>query len=206
MTDDLHALRADIAFLRGLAEDGREAPARQGGAFLAAAGGIFGAACVVHWLFQTGWLPTSAALGEWIYALVWLAASALFIVARGLLRRRLGVQSGSGRASAAAWAGVGWTIFALAGSIAILSWRLHTPLPTLMFPSIILALYGLAWMVAAVASGRRWMWWVSIAAYQSAIVIAWFAPTTAAMLLLAAALVGLALLPGLALMRRGGRP
>ena len=62
-----------------------------------------------------------------------------------------------------------------------------------MFPSIILALYGLAWMVAAVASGRRWMWVVSIAAYQSAIVIAWFAPTSAAMLLLAAALVALAL-------------
>ena len=204
MAEEIETLHADIAFLRGLAEAGREAPSRAGGALIAAAGAIYAIACVVHWAFHSGRLAAPAAMDGWIFPTIWLGATAVFVASMRALRRRYGDRAPSRRPAAAAWAGVGWTIFALAGSIAVLSWRIDSDLPTLLFPSLILALYGLGWMVGAAASGRRWIWGVSIASYVMAVVVAWFSVAPEGMLVLAAALIALAFLPGLVLMRGAG--
>jgi len=197
MTDQLKTIQDDIAFLKSLAQEGR-GPAVLGGAIMVTAGSVFGAASLIHWAVQSG----AVAASPWAYPIIWIAAFGLFMVILNLLKARIGgFKTGANRASGVAWAGVGWTIFALSGSIAIVAWRTHSAIPTLLFPPIILSLYGLGWMVAAAVSGRRWIWLTSLGAYGLALVAAWFSMTSAVMLIFAAAMVLLAIVPGVALVR-----
>lgn len=200
MTDDLQSLHADIAFLRGLAQDGRSAPLL-GGSMLVAAGGIFGSASVAHWLVASGRIVAS----PWALPLIWLAALAVFLGVIIPIRRRLSptkAQTGANRATGIAWQGVGWTIFTLWAAIAIVCWRTHSAIALLLLPSIVLALYGLAWMVAAAMTGKRWIWLTAIGSYAGAVVVAMFAVTPWVFLVFAAALMLLAVAPGVALMRQ----
>ncbi len=197
MTDQLKAIQDDIAFLKDLVQDG-SAPNRMGGSLIAAAGALYAAAAVAHWLVQTGRI----AAGPWAYPAIWGGASVLYLVAGAVLKGRYGAaDAGRGLASGIAWAGVGWTIFAIAASMAIVCWRANSALPTLLFPSLILGLYGLGWMVGAAISYKPWIWWTSVGSYFMALVVAWFSVTDWVMLIYAAALLLLAVLPGLALMR-----
>jgi hypothetical protein len=201
MTDQLKAIQDDIAFLKGLVYEG-SGTARSGGRIIAAAGVIYGAASIAHWLVQTG----RVAAGEWGYPAIWLGATALFL---GLLftlkARSAGPNTSGARASSVAWMGVGWTIFAMAASISIVCWRAHSAIPSLLLPSFILGLYGLGWMVAAAVARKSWIWMTSIASYLMALVVAWFSVTDAVMLIYAAALGLLAVAPGVALMRQPDR-
>ena len=200
MTDDLQSLHADIAFLRGLAQDGRSAPLL-GGSMLVAAGAIFGLASVAHWLVASGQIVAS----PWALPVIWLAALAVFLGVIIPIRRRLSpmkTQTGANRATGMAWQGVGWTIFTLWAAIAIVCWRTHSAIALLLLPSIVLALYGLAWMVAAAMTGKRWIWLTAIGSYAGAVVVAVFAVTPWVFLVFAAALVLLAVVPGVALMRQ----
>jgi hypothetical protein len=200
MTDDLQSLHADIAFLRGLAQDGRSAPLL-GGSMLVAAGAIFASASVAHWLVASGQIVAS----PWALPVIWLAALAVFLGVIIPIRRRLSpmkTQTGANRATGMAWQGVGWTIFTLWAAIAIVCWRTHSAIALLLLPSIVLALYGLAWMVAAAMTGKRWIWLTAIGSYAGAVVVAVFAVTPWVFLVFAAALVLLAVVPGVALMRQ----
>ncbi|HEY5107734.1 MAG TPA: hypothetical protein VII73_13355 [Caulobacteraceae bacterium] len=198
MTDQLKTIQDDIAFLKNLAQDGG-APATLGGSIMVAAGLIFGAASLGHWLVQTGRIAAS----PWAYFGIWIGATALFMVVLSALKRRAaGVKAGGARAAGIAWAGVGCTIFALWGSVAIVAWRAQSTLPALLLPSIILALYGLGWMVGAAVSGKRWIWLTSLASYLMALVLAWVSMTADVMLIFAATLAVLAVAPGIALMRQ----
>jgi hypothetical protein len=197
MTDQLKTIQDDLAFLRGMAEEGRS-PSVLGGAILATAGLVYGGAGVAHWLVMTGRIAAS----DWAYPIIWLGATALFMVILSVLKARIGgARTLASRASAMAWAGVGCTIFALVGSVAIVSWRAQSAIPTLLFPSITLAIYGLGWMVAAAVSRKGWIWVTSIGSYLAALVLAWFCITPLVMLLFAAAMALLAVAPGIALMR-----
>lgn len=196
MTDQIKTLQDDIAFLKDLVSEGTT-PNRVGGAVMIAAGLIYGGACIAHWSVQTGRVAES----PWAYPVIWLGATALFLVALSAIKARHGGPRTLGaRASGMAWAGVGWTIFAMAGSMAIVSWRAHSAVPTLLFPSIILGLYGLGWMVAAAVTRRSWIWLTSIASYIMALVAAWFALSNAVMLIFAGGLALLAVAPGVVLL------
>ena len=200
MTDDLQSLHADIAFLKSVAQDGRSAPL-MGGSILVAAGAIFGLASLAHWLVMSGRVPAS----PWTYPVIWLTATAVFLGAVTIARRRFGQtknQTGANRATGMAWQGVGWTIFTLWGAIAIVCWRTHSTIPTLLLPSIILALYGMAWMVAAAMTGRTWIWITALGSYAAALLLAQVSVTSAVFLVFAAAMVLLALVPGLVLVRQ----
>lgn len=199
MSDDLQTLRADIGFLRELAEEGRTA-APAGGAILVAAGVIYGGAAVGHWLVQSGRIGAS----DWAYPLIWLGATGLFLVALTAIKRRMPKSAtAGGRAASIAWAGVGWTIAAMSGSIALIAARTHSAIPVLLFAPLVLALYGLAWMVAAAVSRKRWIWATSAASYLLALVNAWLSGTDSGMLIYAASLALLAIAPGVVLMRAG---
>lgn len=197
MSDDLQTLRADIGFLRGLAEEGRTA-APASGAILVAAGALYGCAAVGHWLVQTGRVNAP----EWAYPLIWVGATALFLVALVAIKRRAPKSATTGyRAASIAWAGVGWTIAAMTGSIALIAERTRSAIPVLLFAPIVLSLYGLAWMVAAAVSRKRWIWATSAASYLLALVNAWLSGTDSGMLIYAASLALLAIAPGVVLMR-----
>jgi len=200
MTDDLQSLHADIAFLKGLAQDGRSTPLL-GGSTLVAAGAIFGTASLAHWLVASGRIVAS----PWAFPVIWLAALAIFLGVIVPIHRRLSpakAQTGANRAIGMAWQGVGWTIFTLWAAIAIVCWRTHSAIPMLLLPSIVLALYGLAWMVAAAMTRKRWIWLTAAGSYAGALVVAVFAVTPSVFLIFAAALMLLAVAPGVALMRQ----
>ena len=74
-----NTIHEDISYMRQLAEKGRNGPI-VGGAFLAAAGVVFGITCLLQWAAMTGRLAISDREIGWIwtaayvvFALVWFA-------------------------------------------------------------------------------------------------------------------------------------
>ncbi len=191
-------IREDIAFLKSLAEDGG-APT-MGGGLLALAGACFGAASLAHWAAEAGYLP----IRDWGFALLWCAALTVFLVGVQIARRRDPSSAApSSRAIASVWMGVGWAICAIvmslvAASIATGEWLLMS-----LISPVVLALYGAAWMVGAQFSKRGWVRFMPYVCFAAAIIVGAFTGRSEQYLVYAAALVLTAMLPGLALMRKG---
>jgi hypothetical protein len=203
MTDNLQTLREDIGFLRELAEVGRS-PNLAGGSMLVAAGTIFGLASVAHWAIATGW---AGAVSPWAFLAIWVGAMAAFVCALAALKRTYGdASAGQGsRAMKLAWQAMGWTIFVLFICSQIIAWRLRSTLPLVMLPSVILSLYGLAWMVVAGVSRQPWVWRTAIGAFLAAGAAAFLCQSAGVFLLFAAAMVCLAVIPGLVMIRQSHR-
>ena len=199
MTDDVKAIRDDLAFLRALAEDGRRAPLT-GGSILAAAGAIFGLASVGQWLVLSGRVAASPL---WL-PLLWLAAVVLHTVYTIALKRRLGAATSpaGARANRDAWNGVAMGCVALFAALAIASWQARTLALLAFAPSIVLVLYGAAWWVSASVAKIPWIRAVAVGSFATALGLAFLVRTPLIWLAYAGALFVLALLPGLALMRR----
>jgi hypothetical protein len=200
MNDQISALRDDLSYMRELAEDGRTAPSL-GGTILVSAGVVFAIASVGQWTLASGAIVAS----PWASAIVWGAALAVFLVSlvifRLSMRGRPGTNALGSRAAGAAWAGVGWGIMTMLVVINIICNRTHSQIPLMLLPSMVLALYGVGWAVAAVVSRKTWIWGIAVGAYLAALVVAWFSDTPSVFLIYAACLVGLLAVPGLALMR-----
>ena len=202
MTDQVKAIQDDIAFLKSLVDEGG-GTARAGGRIIATAGAVYGSGAIAHWLVQTGRIALSGPIGEWAYPIIWFGASIVFFAVLFTMKSSIDAPKNSGaKASGVAWSGVGWTIFAMAASMAIVCWRAQSAVPTLLFPSIILGLYGLGWMVAAAVARKPWIWMTSIGSYLMALVVAWFSVTDMVMLIYAGALALLAVAPGVVMMRQ----
>jgi len=202
MTEEkIQTLKDDIAFMRALAQEGSSAPLL-GGSILVAAGVTFAVAGVVHWSVMSGLVN----LPKGTVGLVWPAALFVFLGLLVWLRRRgnarPGAQSPGNRAAGAAWAAIGWSIFVISLAIAILSARTQSYIPTLIFPPLILGLYGMGWSVAAAMSGKRWIWMTAIGSYAGALLVAWLAIDPVVYLVYSAALLLLMALPGYILMRQ----
>lgn len=71
-----------------------------------------------------------------------------------------------------------------------------------LLPSVLLALWGAAWLTVGVATRRRWAQATGAASFGAAILAALFANTLELFLVAGASLFLLAFLPGLMLMRR----
>jgi hypothetical protein len=203
MTDNqINDLKADIAFMKALAQEGQQTPLL-GGAILVAAGLIFAIASVAHWALMTGRLSLGT---PWAPLIIWGGALAIFFVALTLLRRGMGGKPGASspgnRASGMAWTSVGWTIFALSAAIAVIGYKTHSPIITAIFPSLVLALYGGGWSVAAAMARKAWLWATAVGSYVAAVVVAWFCDSATIFLVYAGALMLLAVLPGFMLMRQ----
>lgn len=191
MSDHNQTIRDDIAFVRQLAEAGRDRP-MLGGQILVVCGLIYGVASIVVWYMLAvlqrpageTWLPWG------VSSVIWLAA--LIPMVRRTRRDGVGAQEIAGQA----WASVGYAIFAIAISLVVVGERLNIPLIMAMFPSVLMALYGAAWSVAATAFRKRWMHLVAIASFVMAPVNGWFATSEAIYLVYAISLFGLLTVPG----------
>jgi hypothetical protein len=193
----------DIAWMRNLAEEGARAPMR-GASILMAAGVIYGSASLVHWaiISQVLTVPLAA------LNLLWLVATGLFliVVVTVSLRSRAdaGVRTTAGRGAGAAWSAVGWGIFALCTSLAVMASRGGEEGVGLLLgvlPSVIMTFYGLGWSVTATMQKSRMLWVLAVAAFVSAPVLAVMVGTTGQYLAYAGCLFALMALPGLLLMR-----
>jgi hypothetical protein len=197
MTDQ-NAIRDDIAFMRSLAEEGRNGPL-VGGSILLVAGLAFGSASLVNWVIFAWRLTRDA----WIVNGVWMAAMVVFMAylfLSGLMKGRFGSAS---RAVGVAWSGAGWSMFFVGLSLGIMAYRGHDAYVALVFMPFILAMYGSAWFVAATLTRARWLYAVAAGAFLMALVAAWFAVEGAILYLIyALSLYLLVAAPGFVLMRQ----
>lgn len=198
MTDQNQSLRDDIAFLRDMAESGRDRP-MIGGSILLAAGLIFGVASLTVWAFAVRGVDDG-----WMYNAVWGASFVLYMAVLFWLLRTLPKSAGALQAATGvAWSAIGAATFFIGLSLGLMAWRLDMPSLILAFPSVLLALYGACWMVGAILLRTSWMRLVAGSAFAMAIVNAWFADGHAIWLIYGLSLLALLAAPGFVLMRQG---
>jgi hypothetical protein len=197
----MKAIRDDIAFMRALAEEGRQAP-MLGGGVLVAAGIVFGLASVLQWSTMVGVLNVS----PWAPLVIWAAASAVFGAVATLIlnqsKTKPGYQSSVNRATGSAWSAVGYTIFAIWMALMAMGFRTQNWAVMQVFPIVILALYGAGWGVAATMSRRAWMRLTSLGCFVGAILIGLMTDSPHMLLVYAGCLVLFGVIPGVALMRQ----
>ena len=199
--DQMQAIRDDLAYMRALAEEGRRTPLL-GGSILIAAGLIYGTAALAHWAVIADVLDVAPA----VLNVIWGVAVAAFLVTFLALRSRLGGKPGArsmaNTVSAAAWGGMGGASFAIALSLFAAVYKTGDWIFMGLFPPVIFALYGAAWIVGAALSDRRWMRWVAIASFAAAVASGLLIGTAEQFLVYAAAFILLSTLPGLAMVRQ----
>ena len=199
---------ADIAWLKTLAAEGANTPPR-GGAILCAAGLIWGTASVAHWLVLSGTVPASDTAFNviWGTALVAFVVSLVVLIAR--LKREGGVETVATRAFGSVWSSLGWGIFSLFTSLVLLGMvqgaQANMAAWSLAIPSFIIAFYGMGWAVSATVLRQRPLWFLAIASFIAAPLLALMAGSTSQYLAYAAALYLLMGLPGFLLTRAAKR-
>lgn len=198
MNDTIQTARDDLSFLRGLAEDGPAALARDG-ALLVTVGAIFSVVTFFYFLTFSGavTVPVAVEQSAWIAGVVVMMASGPFI------RRRFpNARSAASRAVRAGMAGVGIGVTVAGLGFILAAWRLGQPHFTLQaFPVAMFTLYGAAWMVAYAARRRLWMGWVAAGCFIVALALGVFAGAPAMWLIMSAALLFLVAVPGWAMMK-----
>lgn len=198
MNASVDDIRADIAFLKSLAEDGGSP--RSGGAVIALAGACFGAASLAHYAAVQGYVP----IADWGFAALWFGVSAVFGVGVGLINRG---QSNAGSAATRAmrelWRAVGWCIFAIVLALMVAGIVSGQWIVMGALPPVIISLYGAAWMVGSKFSKISWIGIVPWVCFACATGCAALIGRAELYLAYAGALALTMLLPGLALMRRG---
>jgi hypothetical protein len=201
MTHDVQAIRDDLAFMRALAQEGRRAPLLIGHNLLVG-GIVYGTASLFAWAVATHLI----ALPWWWEGAIWFAVTP-FYVGYSYIRRtqwrpcQPGATAITNRAVHTAWRGIGYALLSLMAAALIATYHMKSAAPFVLFPSIVMALYGLGWMVAAAMSETKWLRAVSIASFLAAILIAVAIEMTAGYVVMAAFLYLLVALPGWLLTR-----
>jgi len=201
MTHDVQAIRDDLAFMRALAQEGRRAPLLIGHNLLVG-GLVYGTASLFAWAIAMHWV----ALPWWWEGAIWLVITPIYICYSYVRRTQWrscqpGATAVTNRAVHSAWRGIGYALLSLMAAAAIATYHMKSAAPFVLFPSIVMALYGLGWMVAAAMSETKWLRAVSIASFVAAVVIALAGGATAIYPVTAAALYLLMALPGWLLTR-----
>lgn len=186
----------DLAFLRGLAEAGRDAPFG-GGDYLIAGGGWFALASLVVWLGSQGLFGLSLPVAH----LAWLIGAAGFAVHITLLvRRDRGIpETTLNRALGAVWSAIGWGIFAFWLGAFVLAQRngAESVGPVMStIPLHVLSAYGVAWSAYRLISRRVWAGWVAAASFVAVPVMAAVQGSGHEFLVYALVLLATAVIPG----------
>jgi hypothetical protein len=192
----------DLEYLRRLTEAGRHAPL-SAGPYLIAGGGWFGFASLIMGLLE---LAGNPARGNLPGAVFLAAALGFGLHLAYLIRRDRGqTETHSNAAINAAWTAAGFGIFAFWIAATIVAVRHQSEFFMNSIPLLVLAVYGIAWWVAAVVSQQAWMKSVVAATYLGLLVVAVAIGSRYVWLAYALALLGTALLPGLRLVRTAAR-
>ncbi|MFT4912087.1 MAG: hypothetical protein ACI9YM_000660 [Brevundimonas sp.] len=201
MTDNRHSTaHDDIAYMRAMAQEGRQAPLLNG-PIMVAAGLIFGVANLAQWAIVSGLVVVDPIVMLW----VWLTAGVAFSIALFFLIRRASRKPGFGstgnRAVGAAWSALGFGIFVMWLSLMAVGFTSRNWELMWAMPSIVATTYGTAWMVSSAFSSQRWMTVVGLISYAGAIACGALIGNPAIYLVFSALMVLTGLVPGLALMR-----
>lgn len=199
--DQVQSVHDDIAYMKALAQEGRQAPLL-GGRILVTAGLVFGVAAVIHYAINSGLIDMAPVA----YLILWGSAMLIFFGALIVEIRRCegkpGAQSAGNRAASAGWMGAGLGIFVMSLAIGVIGWKTQSSAVAAVFPPLIFALYGSGWAVSATMSGQKWQWYLAIGCWIATPLIAFLIGSPAMWLGYAAGLFLFALVPGLILMRQ----
>lgn len=202
MAHDVHAIREDLAFMRALAQEGRRAPLLIGQNLLVG-GIVYALTSVFAWAVATRALN----LPLWWQGVIYLIVTPIYVAYTRLFRRacaasgRPGATAITNRAVSAAWRGVGFALVALMFAAYVIAYETRSSLVFVIFPSIVMAIYGAAWTVAAVMSGMGWLKWTAAGCFVAAAAFGLTANSVDLYLMFAASMLLLAALPGWVLMR-----
>lgn len=200
-THDPNALYGDIAYIKALAQAGFSAPL-QNGMILVAAGLIFSIASLAHWAIVNQHVPLSptAIAVSWLTSGV-LFGLVLFFQIRAINRNPM-AHNHTNHAAGSIWTAAGYGIFTLFIVLTLAGARLSMTevLLNLIAPGVML-FYGIAWSSSAMICRKGWMHGVAIGCFAAAAALGWFIQHPDQMLIYAAALILLATVPGLLLMR-----
>jgi hypothetical protein len=202
MAHDVQAIREDLAFMRALAQEGRRAPLLIGHN-LVVGGIVYATTSLFAWAVATRLLNLPA----WSQGAAYVGVTVVY-VAYARLRRRACAASGrpgataiTNRAVSAAWRGVGFALLALMFAAFAIAYETHSAMVFVLFPSIVMAIYGAGWTVAAVMSEVRWLKWAAAGCFVSAALFGLAADSINLYLMFAASMLLLAALPGWLLVR-----
>lgn len=159
MTDDLASARADLAFLRNLA-DGDPRPTASFGFLLMAGGLFYGVETLIHWLGVSGLV----ALPGWMHlgaALFGTGGFLAVVVVVLILTRHEKASAVTRRAYEAAFQAAGLANLSMICVFAYNAVRTGDFTVWLYYVPVVFALQGGAWFVAA--NLRRQMWYGAVA-------------------------------------------
>ncbi len=201
MTHDPTSLKDDIAFMRAMAHEGRNAPLLSGPVLVAAAL-IFGPANLAQWAIQAEVLVVDPMVQLW----VWLAAGAVFALTLTVLIKRMSRKPGYGspgnKAVGAAWSALGFGIFVMWLSLMAVGFSAGNWTLMWAMPSIVATAYGSAWIISGAMSGQRWMTGVGLLAYAGAVACGAAIGNPAIYGVFTLIMIATALIPGIVLMRQ----
>ncbi|MNX40962.1 hypothetical protein D3C86_713550 [compost metagenome] len=199
--DQIQSVHDDIAYMKALAQEGRQAPLLAGPVLVAAAV-IFGAANLGQWALVSGVVTAS----PWAPLWLWIGAGVAFGIVLAMLIQRMkskpGCNSAGNRAVGTAWSAVGYGIFATWLGLMAIGFQSGDWSAMRLMPTIVFVAYGSAWMVAGAMTETRWMTVIAILAYVGAVAMAWFSSTPVLYLIFTFMLLAVALVPGMILMRQ----
>jgi hypothetical protein len=199
MTDQTDNLRDDIAFLRGLAESGREG-VMQGGSVALVSGLLFGTASLAIWA------GSQAGIDGGVLIWAWPISGVLFGLFMAGFLRRVRPQGAASRAAGIAWSGAGWAMFTVVASLLLMANKNDTWQIAAAISPMILAIYGCGWFIAGRVYRSLWISLVAFGSWAMALVNAWFATDGAVgFLVYAITLYALAAVPGAVMIRQARR-
>lgn len=202
MTDDI---RDDLAYVRALAEEGRDTPLVNG-VFYVIWGALMGAAALVAYAHAADWLDLGAYgdLGPWVTAFVlgWIFS---FLYGRKAVAKP-GAATIGNRTAAAVWLSVGMfvSLFWIALMIVHDDFvQIGVPnyfLFNLMFP-IGFGLYGVAFSATAAAARLRWPYGFALLSWGFSVLSLMYMGRMETFLIAAAGFFLCAMVPGIVFMR-----
>lgn len=200
-------LAGEIAYVRTLAEEGRNAPLVNG-ALYAIWGGVIAIASVLEYLRAIGVAPEGGVAG-FLMRYIWLIAIAvgwaLSFALGGRADQKPGATTIGNRTANAVWLGVGifvtllWIANVLSPMLPGAERRIGNSVS--MFP-VVFGVYGVAFFATASAARLPWMRGVAVASWVFSIASYYFIGSEAQLLIGAAGSIVVAILPGVALIRR----
>jgi hypothetical protein len=165
---DIDSARADLAFMKELAEDRGPLPWILG-AHMIAVGSTFGLNLIYTWGGLSGLVPWPQDWDIW----AWAPATAVYVPVVLWLSWR-GKQNPPGpasRAFGAAWAGVGIMTAVIVATLTVASYSTGQNFFA-VWPALAMALYGGAWFAFSMAQKRNWGFGVAAGCFATALACA----------------------------------
>jgi hypothetical protein len=195
-------LADDLAYVRALAEEGRDAPLL-GGAMAVFWGALCASAYSAHWAIRRDFIDD---LNGSAYGVLWACFGVVAAIGMPLLIRRLRAKPGLSalivRAEAAIGMslGAGITAFAI-GAVARMFVDRDFSAPNVIAPAV-MALWGASLLAKALIARQGWLAWFALISFLAAMFVGALANAEFAYLVSAAVSVVIMVIPGLIMLRR----